>query len=635
MPIDGPTRRRFGTWPSPLEVDILAQETLRFEDVLVDCITSEIFHVEIRPTESRNVLVCTRSHNDAVPRGYDCRSVVNGLGGRAAIVTNGTAFFTNGSDSRIYKKISEKLSPVTKDAPHLRFGDMQIHPKSNLLVSVVDDYTKGQRDISTTICAIDINSGRVQVIAQGYDFYAYPTFNADGTKLAFVRWSFPDMPWQLSQIVVADVILEGNEISISSDVVVAGEPKHRVAQQPQWLSNGSLAFIYDQSGWAQPWLWSPESGKSRPILLEHLSEDFIEPLWLLGESNFAFLTDSRMLCTSVKNGFSVLYVVDVSTGLPKALACPYVSIRRIRRVSNDSAVFIGCKVDEEDSIVQVTLMGSDLEPNYQTLASISSSELPLGRDLHALYTPPKNPLYEGFPQEKPPAIVFIHAGPHMYRSPGLWWHRLLYNSRGWAWIDVQYGGSTGFGREYMNRLDKQWGVLEVDDCVEAVRQIAGRGMIDLNRVAVRGASGSAYSVLQSLCSYPEFYAAGASHFGFSDLKQFQESAPKFLKYYTSGLVGGLPNEIPEVYRARSPLFHADKFRKPVLIVHGKLDKIIPVEQIEQMVENIKKFGGTVEFLLFEEEGHGCRKAENLKEEFSRELQFFEAIVLGLSSFSKA
>lgn len=327
---------------------------------------------------------------------------------------------------------------------------MDIHPKhARILVSVVDDYTKGPREILTTISTIDTETGGVQTAVQGHDFYAYPTFNAEGTKLAFVRWSFPDMPWKSSQIVVVDVVFRGSEMILSSEIIVAGEIGVSVAQQPQWLSGGSLAFICDRSGWAQPYLWDPISGKSKPILKDGIDEDFIEPLWQLGESNYTFLTDSCMLCTSFRNGFSNLYLVGIPSGLLSPITCPYVTIRRIRRVSNNSAVFIGCKVDEEDSLVQITFADVELTPNYHTLATISSkNRIPagylsvpeplvlndkLGRDLHVLYTPPKNPLFKGLPGEKPPAIVFIHAGPHMCRSPGLWWHRLLYNSRGWAW----------------------------------------------------------------------------------------------------------------------------------------------------------------------------------------------------------
>ncbi|KAK7031949.1 Alpha/Beta hydrolase protein [Favolaschia claudopus] len=256
----------------------------------------------------------------------------------------------------------------------------------------------------------------------------------------------------------------------------------------------------------------------------------------------------------------------------------------------------------------------------------------MGRDIHALFFPPTHPQFAGPQDKKPPCVIRFHPGPTSRTSPAFSWDRVLYTSRGWAWLDVMYSGSIGYGRQYMERLDGQGGELDVQDCVEATRQTAAKGLIDGNRVVLTGAGGP--SVLMSVINFPDFYAAACSQFSVCDIAELYRKSLKLQLFYSSLLLGGTPEEVPQIYKARSPLFHARKIRSPILLAHGAQDPVIPVWQTDAIAREIQESGGQVEYLRFEDEGHGVRRAENLRLLQERQLAFFES-TLGFRSPSKA
>ncbi|KAJ7872239.1 alpha/beta-hydrolase [Mycena leptocephala] len=635
---DKPQIGRYGSWPSPVTPVVISDQVVAYESVAVDPVDGTVYHVERRPAEGRSVLVDSRRRADLIQPEYNCRSVVHGYGGAPVTIRDGTVFFTNVPDLRIYKIEGSDVTPVTSDTPQFRFANLTLHPfHPHLMVAIREDHTNpSSSDVIDTVVSLNLKTGISRVISEGWDFYANPVFNPSGTKLAWLRWNHPDMPFRSTQLVVGDVQLgEDGHISIANESVIAGEPCISVAQQALWTDDNTIVFLYDISGWMQPWIHI-FGGNTRPILNEPVLGEFAEPMWGLGMSSYAILDADHLLCTIVRKGFTSLIVISISGGTFEELPSDFVDMKYLKHIRLNQVVFVGCKIDAGEAIVKLTLdRGRSV---FELLASSSKRQVPdgfaalpeplvladsTGRDLHALFFPPTNPEFDGPPDERPPCVMFFHPGPTVRMTPQFSWERILYTSRGWAWLDVMYSGSSGYGRKYMERLDGRIAELDVQDCVEATRQTAAKGLIDIHRVVITGSGGP--SVIMSLVNFPDFYAAATSQFTVCDMTELHRKAPKLQLFYPTLLLGGSPEEIPDVYRARSPLFHADKIRTPVLLAHGAQDLVIPVEQTDSIVDEIKKHGGQVEYLRFEDEGHGFRRAASIKLVQERRLAFFEKV----------
>ncbi|KAJ7197749.1 Alpha/Beta hydrolase protein [Mycena pura] len=636
---DKPQIGRYGSWPSTVTPEVISDQVVAYESVAVDPINGTIYHVERRPAEGRSVLVDSRRRADLIQPAFNCRSVVHGYGGAPVTIRDHAVFFTNVPDFRIYKIEGSDVTPVTSDSPQFRFANLTLHPSHpHLMIAIREDHANSRSaDVTDTVVSINLKTGTPTVISEGWDFYANPVFNPSGTKLAWLRWNHPDMPFRSTQLVVGDVNLDDGHISISNETAIAGEPCVSVAQQALWADDNTIVFLHDISGWMQPWIHIL-GGDTRPILDEPILGEFAEPMWGLGMSSYAILDADHLLCTVVRKGFTSLVVISISGGTFEELPSDFVDIKYLKRIRPNQVVFVGCKFDAGEAIVMLTHdRGHSV---FELLASSSKTPVPdgfaarpeplvladsMGRDLHALFFPPTNPGFCGPPDEKPPCVVFFHSGPTSRATPQLSWERILYTSRGWAWLDVMYSGSSGYGRRYMERLDGRGAELDAQDCVQATRQIAAKGLIDVHRVVITGSGGP--SVLMSLVNFPHFYAAATSQFTVCDMAELHRKAPKLQLFYVALLLGGTPDEIPEVYRARSPLFHADKIRTPVLLAHGAQDLVIPVEQTDSIVDEIKKHGGQVEYLRFEDEGHGFRRAASIKLVQERRLAFFEKVLM--------
>ncbi|KAJ7652778.1 alpha/beta-hydrolase [Mycena polygramma] len=635
---DKPQIERYGAWPSPVTPAIISDQVVAYESVAVDSANGKVYHVERRPAEGRSVLVDSRKRADLIKRKYNCRSVVYEYGGAPVAVRDGTVYFTNFPDMRIYKVAGSDVTPVTPDQPQFRFGNLTLHPSHrHLMVAIREDQTNpNSADVIDTVVSLNLETGLSKIISQGWDFHANPVFNPSGTKLAWLRWNHPDMAFRSTQLVVGDLCLdEDGHISITNEITIAGEPGISVAQQALWMDDNTLVFLYDISGWMQPWIHIL-GGDIRPILNEPILGEFAEPMWGLGMSSYAILDADHLLCTVVRKGFTSFIIVCISNGTFEELPSDFVEMKYVKRVGPNQVVFVGSKIDAGEAVVTLTLdRGRSV---FKVLASSSKSGVPdgftarpeplvladsTGRDIHALFFPPTNPRFAGPPEEKPPCVMYLHAGPTARTTPKFSWERILYTSRGWAWLEVMYSGSSGYGRQYIERLDGGLAELDVQDCVEATRQTAAKGLLDIDRVVVTGAGGA--SVLMSLINFPDFYAAATSQFSVCDVADLPRKAPKLQLFYPALLLGGSPEEIPDVYRARSPLFHADRIKIPLLLAHGAEDLVIPVEQTDAIVDEIKRHGGQVEYLRFEDEGHGFRRAASIKLVQERMLAFFEKV----------
>ncbi|KAG9225461.1 hypothetical protein CCMSSC00406_0002964 [Pleurotus cornucopiae] len=659
------TTAPYGTWHSPVTADVILQGSKPIAELLVDPITNKIYHVESRPAEAgRNVLVETETGRELVGKEWNVRTGVHEYGGGSAIVYGGVAYFSYYGDGRVYTVDvgSEGATPeaVTPDSKSLhRFSDFNVHPKnSHFVVAVMEDHTddpngEAPSKVVNTLCIIDTTAKSVSALVSGADFYSNARFSPDGHRLIWVQWFHPDMPWDGSELRHADVVTLEGRVSLTNVVTIAGVPSQISVAFPSWISNDTLLFTSDQSGYQN--LHKYANGETTPVFPKPIAQDFSQPAWVLGWSPYAPIDDigANILCTAWKDGKNIIYLVDIKGGgPPKLIETPFVAIDVIRAVSTGKhqAVFSSPRVDGDSAIIFCTLPSS-LEPEDIKFTVVgpaqkkgSSGGFPDGivsvpRPLsigpqdalvHVVYYPPTNPAYSGssIPDELPPCAVSIHGGPTALEPQGLDWKKQYFTSRGWAWLDVNFGGSSGYGREYIQRLAGKCGFVDAEDSIKAVDILskAPYNLLDATRTAIRGVSSGGYTVLValSISSNPAAFAAGTSSYGISDIARLVRSSHKFESHYMTKLIGATLDENPQLYDDRSPIYHADKIVSPLLILQGEIDRVVPKEQAEQMRDTILKNGGVVEYRLYEGEGHGWRQDKNIKDALERELGFYES-----------
>ncbi|KAI0634553.1 alpha/beta-hydrolase [Trametes polyzona] len=641
----------FGTWTSPITTDVLLKSGVKVDELFVDPITSTIYHIEQRPNEGgRLVIVDTEKGEDVFGKDWNSRSAVHEYGGGHAIAYDGVIYFSNFKDSRVYRiKAAGQPEAVTPENPNHRYAKFAVNPtQPHLLVSVREDHTNPEPSaVVNILCVIDTEEKTVTPLISGADFYASPCFTPDGKHLAWQQWYHPDMPWEGAEVHVAEVKADAKSLTLTDDTLVAGKRLKISAGYPVWASNDVLLFVSDESGYYNPWTYSISSGKASPVLPTPLAEDFAEPMWRL---DYSFgvpldLEGKAALFTALREGRSVLYLVSLAGGTLEELECPYVNIASLQRVTHDAAVFRGQKYDEAERIVLCNIKDY-AKPKFAPVnAKAATDDLPFPREyisvprsitlkvpetgapVHVLFYAPKNPEYVAPEGEKPPAVIHAHGGPTGRATAALQLKIQYYTSRGFAWVDVNYGGSNGYGRQYIKRLEGKWGIVDVEDCAVAARQLSAppHSLIDPRRIAITGGSAGGYTVLMALCSVPDVFAAGTSSYGISDLVKLSEFTHKFESQYLFKLAGGTPEQVPDVYRERSPVNKADNIKAPLLVLQGSIDAVVPPNQAEAIVSSIKRRGGRVEYIVFEGEGHGWRKAENIKAALEKEISFYKDV----------
>ncbi|KAI0731495.1 Alpha/Beta hydrolase protein [Fomitopsis betulina] len=642
------TTAPYGTWASPVTTDVILQSGGKKSELFVDPTTSAIYWIEGRPAEGgRDVIVDASKGQDVFGREWNARTGVQEYGGGPAIAYGGAVYFSNFVDNRVYRiAAGDDPKPITPDNKNYRYARLNVHPKhTHLLVAVLEDHTKPlPADVATTLCIINSKTQSVTTIVSGADFYAFPSFSPDGTHLAWEQWSHPDMPWEGSEIYVAEIDARDDGVSLSDTSYVAGKKIDISASSPTWVSDDVLLFTTDETGYHNPWTYSVSSGKAKPVLPSPVDEDFNQLLHRLGNEYSAPLDlhAGRAIYSTSKDGRIAMYIVTLSTGDLEEIECPYTDVQDLKRVSDNSFVFLASRVDAPQSLIVCVLDNAkpefrelDTSPanaakipgSYISVAQALTLKTEVGEPLHVLYLPPKNPEYEAPAGERPPCVVNAHGGPTGHTNASLDWSKQYFTSRGWAWLDVNYGGSSGYGRKYIKRLEGQWGVVDVEDCTRAMQQLSSEpySLIDSKRSVIRGGSAGGYTTLAIICFKPDAFAAATSLFGIADLRSLTKETHKFESHYAEKLIGGTLEEIPEVYEARSPIFHADKITAPLLVLQGAIDPVVPPDQAEVIVKAIKERNGRVEYTVFEGEGHGWRKAETIKAALEQELHFYESI----------
>lgn len=619
----------FGSWPSPIQAEMLASASIRLGQTYVQGEMS--YWIESRPAEKgRSLLVaCGKDGQAEEVTGpeYNIRSAVHEYGGGAAIIAEDTLFFSNFSDHKIYRQLlSEKhASPMTSDECKSRYADFCFDKKRNRLIFVQEDHSDPQAEPLNFLSCLNLSQqspGEPEILLAGSDFFSTPKVSPDGRLLAWINWNHPNMPWDESKLWTGNL---GNDGSLSNMQLVAGGNGESVSQAA-WGSDGTLYFISNKSGWLN--LYASYSGLVE--CLYEMEAEFATPDWVFGLSNYAVLENNQIICTYNQKGIWQLAKLCPEKRVLENIETPYKDIAYLK-ASGSRVIFCGGAPDRFAEIASLNLDTNKLEvlrrsnelkidPEYFSVAEPIEFESEKGI-AYAFYYAPKNKDFAGGDEELPALLVKSHGGPTSAASSTLSLEIQFWTTRGFAVVDVNYGGSSGFGKEYRQRLDANWGVVDVDDCVSAVKFLAQRGKINGKKAAIRGGSAGGYTTLCALAFRPDCFSAGASYYGVSDPSSLATDTHKFESRYLDRLIGPYP-EKKNLYDERSPLLHASKIKCPVIFFQGLEDKVVPPSQSRAMADALRKQGVPLAYLEYEGEQHGFRQSQTIKNSLESELAFY-------------
>jgi dipeptidyl aminopeptidase/acylaminoacyl peptidase len=622
-----PQTSPYGSWKSPITADLVAGSEVGLEQVRID--GDDIYWIERRAHEGGRKVIVRRSSDgivaDVTPAGFNARTRVHEYGGGDYAVSNGTIIFSNFTDQQLYRQqVGFEPTLLTPESA-LRYADGQIDLRRNLFFCVREDHTDRTEPVNSILRISLEGGGTGEVIVSGNDFYSTPRLSPDGSQLAWLTWNHPNMPWDGTELWVGKLRDDG---SVTEKEKVAGGVDESIFQ-PEWSPDGTLYFASDRTGW-----WNPYCRRDRQVeALCPMDAEFGQPQWVFGTSLYAFASERRIVCTYAKNGRDYLATLDTQTRKLETIELPFTIISQIRAAGN-RVIFIGASATQTTSIVSLDLATHNFEvlrrsreTNVDTgyLAEPRAIEFATERGLtaHGYFYPPRNRDYTAPAHEKPPLLVMSHGGPTSSSSSSLKYSIQYWTSRGIAVLDVNYGGSSGYGRAYRQRLNGNWGIVDVDDCVNGARYLAKHGEVDGSRLAIRGGSAGGYTTLCAL-TFRDTFKAGASHYGISDLEALAKDTHKFESRYLDRLIGPYP-EHRDLYVERSPIHFTDRLNCPMIIFQGLEDKVVPPNQAEKMVEAVRAKKLPVAYLTFEGEQHGFRKAENIKRVFEAELYFYSKV----------
>lgn len=631
----------YGSWKSPITADLIVAGTVGLGGIALD--GEDVYWTEGRPAEGgRNVIVRRTpdgNTTDMTPPPFNVRTRVHEYGGGSFTVQDGVIYFSNFADQRLYKQRAGTGEPPLQEPQPLtptgdqRYADAVIDSQRSRIICVCEDHTAGGHEPVNTLVSINVENGEdVQVLASGSDFYSSPRLSPDHTQLAWLSWNHPNMPWDGTQLWVANIQDDG---SLGEAKFIAGGVNESIFQ-PEWSPDGVLYFVSDRSGWWNFYRWQPNLGKGGVWEVESvcaMEAEFGLPQWVFGMSTYAFESADRMICTYTQEGIWYLATLDTQTKQLDVIETPYTDISSVHAVPG-RAVFIAGSATEPTAVVQIDLTNkqinvlkrtSQLEIDTGYLSTPQPIAFPTenGLTAYAIFYPPKNKDYTAPDGEKPPLIVKSHGGPTAATSSAFNLKIQYWTSRGFAFVDVNYGGSTGYGREYRQRLNDNWGIVDVDDCANAAKYLAQQGLVDSERLAIVGGSAGGYTTLAAL-TFRDVFKAGASYYGVSDLEILAKETHKFESRYLDGLIGPYP-ERKDLYEKRSPMHFTDQLSCPVIFFQGLEDKVVPPNQAEMMVEALKAKGLPVAYVAYEGEQHGFRRAENIKRTLEAELYFYSRI----------
>jgi dipeptidyl aminopeptidase/acylaminoacyl peptidase len=649
------TEAPYSSWPSPITADLIVKEVISIGEVRLDNL--DVYWLEGRPGEQGRYVVVHERQDGAIvditppfregePYFNVCTHVYQ-YGGGAWLVDDGVLYFSNFSDGRLYRQDIDggPPLPLTPDLrlwdgqPAQHYADGVIDQARKRWIGVLEDWSEvdpnsedpRRRYPIHSIAALDLTPGQQDpgtAMVAGHDFFGSPRLSPDGQKLAWLAWDHPRMPWQGTTLYLAD--LDSNGRPVSEPVVVAGSSEESILQ-PEWSPNGTeLWFISDRTGWWN--LYRYDLSSHRVQAVAEVEAEFGQPQWTLSPSTYAFFANN-VIASYSSQGRDKLAIVE-TTGKISDIDLPYTAIGSVRADGANRVVFVAGSPQTPASVVmyepvsgrkrvlkKATKLADDsvISRHFTRVEPIT---FPTSNDevAHGLYYPPANADFTGPANEKPPLVVMSHGGPTAQASSTLNFRIQYWTSRGIAVLDVNYRGSSGFGRAYRDGLKESWGIVDVEDCINGARYLAERGAVDGNRAVITGGSAGGFTTLAAL-TFHGYFRAGASYYGIGDLETLAKDTHKFESHYLDWLVGPYPEQIAR-YHERSPIHHVELLSRPVIFLQGEDDRIVPPAQAEKMVKAIKDKGLPFGYLLFAGEQHGFRRADNIRRSIEAAHYFF-------------
>ncbi|GAC1543744.1 MAG: S9 family peptidase [Acidimicrobiales bacterium] len=614
----------FGSWPSVIPAELLVREAVGLSAVDID--EGVVIWSEARPGEGGRVAVVAHGKGDLIDAPYSARTLAHEYGGRCAVRCDGVLIFSNLADQRLWRRQPDgrlmALTPTTAGDRTVRFADPVMSLDRRWVICVRESHGPAGV-VNELVCVAADGDAEIRVLATGHDFFSAPRVDPAGERIAWLSWDHPDMPWDATELWVASF---GSEGILGEPQLVAGgrDPHSGVGEsvtQPKWSPGGVLHYLSDRSGW---WNLYDEIGTP----LAHLDADFGDPDWAFGQSSYAFLDDGTPVVVWWEGIGQRLGVVAGGSVVPLELG--YTSYASLVGIGQEVVAIAASPVDAP-AVVRIDISAATVEilrvaqaalvpPDDLSIPELVHFPSADGRTAHALFYPPRRAGSSGPPSERPPLVVLSHGGPTSSARPFLNLAVQYWTNRGVAVVDVDYGGSSRYGREYRDRLRGQWGIVDVEDCVHAATWLADQDRVDPHRMAIAGGSAGGFTTLCAV-TFHDVFAAGACRYGVADLDLLARDTHKFESRYLDGLVGPLPAAASE-YRRRSPIHAADRINCPMIVSQGLEDAIVPPAQSEIVVDALRAGGVPVAYLEFEGEQHGFRRAETIVRVAEAELSFF-------------
>ncbi len=616
----------YGSWQSPITTDLVTSASVTLEQLQIH--HNSIYWLERRPDEAgRSVLVCFSNDTkmDILPPPYNARSRVHEYGGGAYCVCDHGIFFVNDANQDIYRIEIGKLPQRITHTGNKRFADLCFDSRFNRIICVCEDHNSENGEAVNTLVSIDIATGTINIMCQGCDFYSNPRVNNDVSKLAWLSWNHPNMPWDGTQLWLSDIDSQG---SLSDPVPIAGNESISIFQ-PQWSPDNNLYFVSDESGW---WNLARHDGAGNSAVTA-INSEFGLPQWVFGQSTYAFSDNHSIICSHITDGTGQLSRLDLGSLELSAIPLPHHTFAYLCAEQN-TACFIAASDTSYPQVLKLDIDSLQLDSiasssNVKVDAAYISTgqsfrfDTRHGDNVYAIFYPPANKNFEAPADELPPLIVLSHGGPTGATDATLDLRKQYWTSRGFAIVDVNYSGSTGYGRSYRERLKHNWGIRDVEDVCDAAKYFAHKGMVDNNRLIIKGSSAGGYTVLAAL-TFQNIFACGASYYGISDLESLLTDTHKFESRYTDQLIGSYP-ECKQKYHDRSPINFVDQLSCPVIFFQGMEDRVVPPSQAEKMVAALRHKGIAVSYVTFDNEQHGFRHASTIKTALEAELYFYSEI----------
>ena len=634
-----PTISPYGSWASPISTDSIVAESVGLGQIALD--GEDVYWVEMRPMEAGRHVVVRQTPGgettDVTPAPFNVRTRVHEYGGGAYAVYEGAVYFTNFSDQRMYRQEEGRVPvPVTPEGD-IRHADFAVDSWRSRLVCVQEDHSVEGEPVNSIVSVPMDASGEeassLETLIVGSDFYSSPRLSADGARVCWLSWNHPNMPWDGTELWVGEV---GDDGKIGERKLVAGGTAESICQ-PEWAPDGRLYFVSDRSGWWNLYRWEEQQedeGAVKRILA--MEAEFARPQWVFATNCYGFASSDKAICAVNRKGVWGLLEVDLDSGQWAELEVGgYTAMDRSDMRVSGSRVFFEAggpgqsnallSLDLDDGKLEVVRRSSGAAADAGYLSMPETIEFPTedGLTAHAFLYLPHNKDVAGPESDSPPLLVKSHGGPTASTSSALDMEIQFWTSRGFAVVDVNYGGSTGYGREYRRRLERNWGIVDVDDCVNAAKHLVEKGLVDEKKLAIDGGSAGGYTTLAVL-TFRDVFSAGASYYGVSDLESLAKDTHKFESRYLDSLVGPYPEDAA-VYRERSPINFTERLSRPIILLQGLEDEIVPPDQAETMFDAVRAKGIPTAYLAFEGEQHGFRQAENIKRSLEAELYFYSRL----------